>query len=34
VNETLGIVLKTKEDLESMRGEKLANLVGLAVAQA
>ena len=27
VNQTLGIVLKTKEDLESVRGEKLASLV-------
>jgi MoxR-like ATPase len=34
VNQTLGIVLKTKEDLESMRGEKLTSLVSLAVAQA
>ena len=34
VNQTLGIVLKTKEDIESMRGEKLAGLVGLALAQA
>jgi MoxR-like ATPase len=34
VNETLGIVLKTKEDLESVRGETLTNLVSLAVAQA
>jgi MoxR-like ATPase len=29
VNETLGLVLKTKEDLESVRGEKLASLVAL-----
>ncbi len=34
VNQTLGIVLKTKEDLESMRGEKLTSLVSLAVTQA
>ena len=34
VSQTLGIVLKTKEDLESMRGDKLAGLVSLAVAQA
>jgi MoxR-like ATPase len=34
VNQTLGIVLKTKEDQESIRGEKLASLVSLAVAQA
>jgi hypothetical protein len=33
INETLGIVLKTKDDLESMRGETIANLVGLAMAQ-
>ena len=33
VNQTLGIVLKTKEDLESVRGETLTNLVGLAMAQ-
>jgi MoxR-like ATPase len=32
VNETLGIVLKTKEDLESVRGEKLASLVALVEA--
>ena len=29
VSQTLGIVLKTKEDLESVRGEKLASLVAL-----
>ena len=29
VNQTLGIVLKTKEDQESIRGEKLASLVAL-----
>ena len=34
VSQTLGIVLKTKEDLESVRGEKLAGLVSLALAQA
>jgi MoxR-like ATPase len=34
VNQTLGIVLKTKEDQESIRGEKLASLVSLAVTQA
>jgi MoxR-like ATPase len=34
VDQTLGIVLKTKEDQESIRGEKLASLVSLAVAQA
>jgi hypothetical protein len=34
VNETLGLVLKTKEDLELVRGQTLNNLVGLAVAQA
>ncbi|HEY9463778.1 MAG TPA: MoxR family ATPase [Vicinamibacterales bacterium] len=34
VNETLGLVLKTKEDLESVRGQTLNNLVGLAMAQA
>jgi MoxR-like ATPase len=33
INETLGIVLKTKEDLESVRGETLTNLVSLAMAQ-
>jgi MoxR-like ATPase len=32
VNETLGIVLKTKEDIEAVRGEKLAGLVTLAMA--
>ena len=32
VNQTLGIVLKTKEDLESVRGEKLASLVSLVEA--
>ena len=30
VNETLGIALKTKDDLEAVRGEKLASLVALA----
>ena len=34
VNETLGIALKTTEDLESVRGQTIANLVGLAMAQA
>ena len=34
VDETLGLVLKTKEDIESVRGQTLNNLVGLAVAQA
>jgi MoxR-like ATPase len=34
VNQTLGIVLKTKEDLESVRGDTLAGLVSLAVTQA
>jgi MoxR-like ATPase len=34
VNETLGLVLKTKEDLESVRGQTLNHLVGLAMAQA
>jgi MoxR-like ATPase len=34
VNETLGLVLKTKEDLESVRGETINNLVSLAMAQA
>jgi MoxR-like ATPase len=34
INETLGLVLKTKEDLESVRGQTLNNLVGLAMAQA
>jgi len=34
VNQTLGIVLKTKEDQESIRGEKLTSLVSLAVTQA
>src|SRR5687767_2990144 len=34
VNQTLGLVLKTKEDLESVRGETITNLVGLALAQA
>jgi hypothetical protein len=34
VNETLGLVLKTKEDLELVRGQTLNNLIGLAVAQA
>jgi len=34
VNETLGLVLKTKEDLESVRGETLTGLVSLAMAQA
>jgi MoxR-like ATPase len=34
VNETLGIALKTKEDLESVRGETLGNLVTLAMAEA
>jgi MoxR-like ATPase len=32
VNQTLGIALKTKEDLEVVRGEKLTELVSLAVA--
>jgi MoxR-like ATPase len=34
VNQTLGIALKTKDDLESVRGETLTNLVSLAMAQA
>jgi MoxR-like ATPase len=34
INQTLGIVLKTKEDQESIRGEKLTSLVSLAVTQA
>jgi MoxR-like ATPase len=34
VNETLGIVLKTKDDQEALRGDKLSELVGLAVSQA
>jgi MoxR-like ATPase len=34
VSQTLGIVLKTKEDIESVRGEKLEGLVNLALAQA
>jgi MoxR-like ATPase len=33
VNETLGVVLKTKEDLESVRGETIGSLVSLATAQ-
>jgi hypothetical protein len=33
VNETLGLVLKTKEDLESMRGETIGSLVSLVTAQ-
>src|SRR5215204_3693351 len=33
VNETLGLVLKTKEDLESVRGETIGSLVSLATAQ-
>jgi hypothetical protein len=33
VHDTLGVVLKAKEDLEAVRGEKLASLVSLAVAQ-
>ena len=32
VNQTLGIVLKTKEDQESIRGEKIASLVALVEA--
>ena len=32
VNQTLGIVLKTKEDLESVSGEKIASLVALVEA--
>ena len=34
VSETLGLVLKTKEDLDSVRGETIASLVSLAMAQA
>lgn len=34
VNQTLGLVLKTKEDLESVRGETITNLVSLAMARA
>jgi MoxR-like ATPase len=34
VNETLGIALKTKDDLEAVRGETLTNLVSLAMAEA
>ena len=34
VNQTLGIVLKTKEDLESVRGEKIASLVALVEASS
>ena len=34
INQTLGIVLKTKEDLESVRGEKIASLVALVEAGA
>ena len=34
VNDTLGLVLKTKEDLESVRGERLSELVSLAVASS
>jgi len=34
INQTLGLVLKTKEDLELVRGQTLNNLIGLAVAQA
>ena len=33
VNQTLGLVLKTKEDLESVRGETIGGLVSLAMAQ-
>ena len=32
VNDTLGLVLKTKDDLEAVRGEKLAELLSVAVA--
>ena len=34
VNQTLGLVLKTKEDLESVRGETIGSLVSLAMAQS
>jgi MoxR-like ATPase len=34
VNQTLGLVLKTKEDLESLRGETIGSLVSLAMAQS
>jgi MoxR-like ATPase len=34
VNETLGLVLKTKEDLESVRGETIESLVSLAITQS
>jgi len=33
INQTLGLVLKTKEDLESMRGETIGSLVSLVMAQ-
>ena len=33
VNLTLGLVLKTKEDLESVRGETIGSLVSLAMAE-
>jgi MoxR-like ATPase len=33
VNQTLGLVLKTKEDLESVRGETIGSLVSLAMAE-
>ena len=34
VNETLGVVLKTKEDLETVRGERLAAMLQRATARA
>jgi MoxR-like ATPase len=34
IDQTLGLVLKTKEDLESVRGETITSLVSLAMAQA
>ena len=34
VNMTLGVALKAKEDLETIRGEKLAGLLDRAMAQA
>jgi len=33
INQTLGLALKTKEDLESVRGETIGNLVSLAMTQ-
>ena len=34
VSETLGVVLKSKEDLDTVRGEKLASLLDRAMARA